>query len=78
MTLTKGTLIKEIKRNELPEFKDTIANSELTYIVERVNRSTYSLKCIEGYMKGSGCYLRKNFQSRYVNVYGTVTEYVVL
>ena len=53
MELVKGNIIKQIKRNEKPEFADTCANRELTYKVIRVNSKTYGLECIGGYMQGT-------------------------
>ena len=78
MTLTKGSIIKQVKTNKDEMFKDTTANSELVYEVTRVNKTTYTLKCIEGYMKGSGCKLVKNFKQTSVDVYGTTTEWIIL
>lgn len=78
MTLTKGTIIKQVKRNERSGFENTMANSELTYEVTRVNKTTYTLKCIEGFMKGSGCKLVKNFNETSVDEYGTTTEWIIL
>ena len=78
MKLVKGSVIKQIKRNDGKEFENTIANGELTYEVTRVNKTTYTLKCIDGYMKGSGCKLVKNFSEKSVDVYGTTTEWIIL
>lgn len=78
MTLTKGTIIKQVKTNDRKGFEDTIANSELTYEITRVNKTTYTLKCIEGFMKGSGCKLVKNFNQTSVDMYGTKTEWIQL
>ena len=78
MTLTKGNIIKKVTTNTDERLKDTVANSELVYEVTRVNKSTYTLKCIEGFMKGSGCKLVKNFNKTSVDVYGTKTEWIQL
>lgn len=78
MELVKGNIIKQIKRNSCPEFKDTTANRELTYKVIRVNPKTYGLECIDGYMKGTRCNLRKGFQESSVDVYGTSTEWILV
>jgi hypothetical protein len=78
MTLTKGTIIKEIKRNDNPMMLNTTANRELTYKIVRVNPKTYTLECIEGYMKGSGCFLPKTFKAEHKDVYGTITKWVVV
>ena len=77
MTLEKGSIIKQIKRNGREEFSNTAANSELTYKVVRVNSKTYGLECIGGYMKGTKCNLLKNFQEKSVDAYGTVTEWIL-
>ena len=78
MTLTKGSIIKQVKTNKGEMFKDTIANAELIYEVTRVNKTTYTLTCIDGFMKGSGCKLVKNFKQTSVDVYGTTTEWIIL
>lgn len=78
MTLTKGDIIKKVTTNADEKLKDTVANSELVYEVTRVNKSTYTLKCIEGFMKGSGCKLIKDFNQTSVDMYGTKTEWIIL
>lgn len=78
MTLTKGSIIKKVTTNADERLKGTVANSELVYEVTRVNKSTYTLKCIEGFMKGSGCKLIKNFNHTTIDVYGTKTEWIKL
>ena len=75
MILKKGDIIKQIKTNPGELFKDTTANGELTYQVIRVNPKTYGLKCINGYMKGSGCNLIKSFKEQSTDIYGTVTRW---
>lgn len=75
MTLKKGDIIKQVKSNPDKLFENTTANGTLTYRVDRVNPKTYTLTCIEGYMKNSGCYLHKGFKEKNVDVYGTTTEY---
>lgn len=77
MELVKGNIIKQIKRNDNPLFKDTTANGVLTYEVARVNKTTYSLKCIDGYMKGTECKLVKSFKEESTDVYGTITKWVL-
>lgn len=78
MELVKGNIIKQIKTNSSELFKNTTANGELTYEVTRVNKNTYTLKCIDGYMKGSGCKLLKTFREESTDVYGTVTKWILL
>ena len=78
MTLTKGSIIKKVTTNSDERLKGTVANSELVYEVTRVNKSTYTLKCIKGFMKGSGCKIVKDFKPTYVDVYGTKTEWIKL
>jgi hypothetical protein len=75
MTLKKGDIIRETRTNADEMFKNTCANSVLEYQVVRVNPKTYTLKCVNGYMKGSGCFLRKCFKETTVDVYGTKTEW---
>lgn len=76
--MTKGTIIKEIRRNDNPIFQNTTANSELTYKVVRVNQKNYTLECIEGYMKGSRCGLAKNFKEEHTDAYGTITKRIII
>ena len=78
MLLEKGNIVKNIHRNDRPEFADTVANSELTYRVIRVNPKTYGLECIGGYMQGTRCNLRKDFEEKSVDVYGTTSEWVLV
>lgn len=78
MELTKGTIIRQTKSNSNPLFKDTIANGVLTYEVTKVNKKTYGLKCIDGYMKGSGCKLLKDFSPKRIDEYGTLTEWEII
>ena len=78
MTLTKGMKIRQTRTNSGEFFQNTAANSVLTYEVVRVNPKTYGLKCIEGYMQGSGCNLLKCFKEESVDVYGTVTKYEIV
>lgn len=75
MELVKGNIIKQIKRNDNPLFASTTANGELTYKVTRVNAKSYTLECIGGYMKGTGCKLLKSFREEYTDEYGTVTKW---
>lgn len=76
--MTKGTIIKEIKRNDNPMMINTTANSELTYKVVKVNSKTYTLRCIEGYMEGSECKLYKNYKEEYKDICGTITRWVIV
>lgn len=78
MELVKGNIIKQIKRNEKPEFADTCANRELTYKVIWVNSKTYGLECIGGYMQGTRCNLCKNFIESSTDVYSTTTTWVLV
>lgn len=75
MILSKGDIIKNTKRNDHPDFANTTANGVLTYEVIRVNRKTYGLKCIDGYMKGTGCNLCKDFKESSVDIYGTTSTW---
>lgn len=77
MELVKGDIIKQIKENNNPMFKNTTANGVLTYEVTRVNKKTYSLKCIEGYMKNTECKLLKSFKEESTDVYGTITKWIL-
>ena len=78
MTLTKGSIIKQVKTNDGKMFKNTLANSELTFEVTRVNQKTYTLKCIEGYMKVSEFKLVKAFKEESADVYGTITKWILV
>ena len=78
MKLSKGDRIKAITSNPDPMFADTVANRTLVYEVVRVNPKTYGLKCIEGYMKGTGCNLRKSAPEVSVDIYGTTTRYEII
>ena len=78
MELTKGMKIKQTKVNGKAEFANTTANGVLMYEVVKVNKNTYSLKCIEGYMKGTGCKLVKDFAAVRVDEYGTCTMWEVV
>ena len=75
MTLTKGMKIKQTKVNGNEMFKNSTANSVLVYEVVKVNKKTYELKCVEGFMQGSGCKIQKDFKTEYEDVYGTVTKW---
>jgi len=76
--IKKGTLIREVKTNPDPIFENTTANRTLVWMVTRVNPKTYSVKCVEGYWKGHGCNIHKNFKPEYTDVYGTTTRYEVI
>ena len=78
MEIKKGTIIRQTKTNEDPIFKDTTANAVLEFVVKRVNPKTYGLECIEGYYKGCGLNLRKDFKETYVDIYGTKTTWEVV
>lgn len=73
MKLQKGSIIRETRRNDGPEFKNTTANGTLIYKVVRVNPKTYGLECIEGYMKGTRCNLCKDAPETCTDMWGTVT-----
>ena len=78
MTLTKGMRIKETRENANKLFENTVANSCLVYEVVTVNHKTYTLKCVDGFMKGTGCKLSKEFKEEYKDVYGTITRWEVV
>lgn len=78
MELIKGDIIKQIKQNSNPMFNNTTANSVLTYKVTRVNKKTYSLKCIEGYMKNTEYKLQKSFKEESTDIYGTITKWILV
>lgn len=75
MTLTKGMKIRQTKLNTNEMFRNTVANSVLVYEVTRVNQNTYGLKCVEGFMKGTGCKIPKTFKEESKDVYGTITKW---
>ena len=76
--LVKGMKIKKVKENKNPMFVNSTSNEVLIYEVTRVNKNTYGLKCIEGYMKNTTCNLCKDCPIEGVDVYGTVTRYEIL
>ena len=78
MKIAKGTKIRQTRENANEMFKNTTANGVLVYEVTRVNKTSYTLKCVEGYMKGTGCYLGKDFKNESVDIYGTVTRWEVV
>lgn len=78
LELTKGMLIRKTKENTDPMFSNTTANEVLTYEVTRVNKKTYGLKCVEGYMVGSSCNLYKDAEIESIDVYGTKTTYAIV
>lgn len=78
MELTKGMKIRKTKENKNPMFTSTTANGSLTYEVTKVNKKTYGLKCIEGYMKNTECKLLKDFPEESVDVYGTTTKWEII
>lgn len=76
MKLEKGNIIKKTRTNTRPHCE--AANTELIYTVKRVNKTSYSIKCIEGYMKNTGCKLAKDFATESTDMYGTVTRYEIV
>lgn len=78
MELTKGMKIRQVKENKNPMFENTVANSVLVYEVTRVNKKTYGLKCIEGYMKNTCCNLLKDCKVESVDIYGTITRWEIV
>ena len=74
--MKKGDLIRVTRRNPAKEFKNTIANITVVYEITRCNAKTYSVKCVEGSFKGSGCYILKDAIGKsYKDIYGTTTTY---
>lgn len=73
MKLVKGDIIREVKTNPDAMLSNTTENSTLVYKVVRVNKKTYGLECIDGYMKGTQCNRRKDFKESYTDIYGTTT-----
>lgn len=78
MELTKGMIIKQTKENKDPIFTNTTANGVLVYEVTRVNKKTYGLKCIDGYMKNTECKLLKDFSPIRVDEYGTTIKWEIV
>lgn len=78
MEIKKGTKLKMTSTNSKPMFKNTTANSVLVYEVVKVNPKSYTLKCVEGYMKNTGCKLKKDFAPVFKNEYGTVTTWEII
>ena len=78
MTLTKGMKIRKTTVNQNNMFANTTANSVLVYEVVKVNRNTYGIKCVEGYMNGSESKLCKDFPEEIKDVYGTITRWEIV
>ena len=76
MKLEKGNIIKRTRTNNRPHCES--ANTESTFIVERVNKTSYTVKFIDGYMKNTGCKIAKDFAEESVDMYGTVTRYEIV
>ena len=76
MKLEKGNIIKKTHTNNRPNCES--ANTELIYIVERVNKNSYSIKCIEGFMKNTQTKLAKSFAAESIDMYGTITRYEIV
>lgn len=74
MELKKHDIIKRIRTNNNPGCES--ANTESTFVVRRVNKKTYSVEVIGGYMVHAEFLLDKNFKEESVDEYGTVTKYV--
>lgn len=75
MKLEKGNIIKQTRRNAWPH---PFMNCEHTLVIERVNKNSYSLKCIEGPLKDGKFKLKKDFAEKSVDKFGTVTEYTLV
>lgn len=61
MTITKGTRLVMTRKSTDKYFADMRPiNDTLVYEVTKVNSKTYSIKCVEGYMKGTGAKLLKS------------------
>ena len=78
MELTKGMKIRQTRENKNPLFANTTANETLVFEVTRVNKKTYGLKCIEGYMKNMQCKLLKDFGVTSKDEYGTITKWEIV
>lgn len=76
MKIEKGTIIKRTRTNSNPHCES--ANTASTFMVERVNKTTYSIKCIGGYMAGTCCKMTKGFAAESTDIYGTVTKYEII
>lgn len=72
--MKKGDRIRETRTNPDEMFKNTTANMMNVYEITRVNPKTYSVRCVEGTLKGMGCYLKKTAVGKtFLDVYGTKT-----
>lgn len=78
MELVKGMVIRNTRENNNPDFANTTANSVLTYEVTKVNPKTYTLRCIDGYMKNTGCKLLKGFKTESTDIYGTRSTWEIV
>ncbi len=76
MKLEKGNIIKKTRTNNRPHCES--ANTEQLYVVERVNKNSYSIKCIEGFMKNTQIKLAKDFATERIDMYGTITRYEIV
>ena len=67
--------VRRLTRNDNQYFKNTTANSVTVWEVTRVNKNTYSMTCIEGYLKGSSCKLQKGYTTWVDSYYKTITTW---
>ncbi len=67
--------VRRITMNDSKYFKNTTANTVTVWEVTRVNKNTYSVTCIEGYLKGSSCKLQKGYTTWVDSYYKTITTW---
>ena len=75
MTLNKGDLLIKTQRRISDHER---VHEDLVYKVIRVNRKTYTLECIGGFMKGSRFKLVKDYCPSRVDVYGVETRWITI
>ena len=75
MTLNKGDYL--VKSQRLISDHEKI-RKDLIYQITRVNRKSYTLKCIRGYMSGTECKLVKDFCMIRVDGYGVETRWLAV
>ena len=77
MKLEKGMKIRQTKLTVNPMLKNPTWNEELVFEVLKVNKKSYSLLCIKGYLEGSIVKLSKDFKPESDSVFG-YTKYEIV
>lgn len=77
MKLEKGMKIRQTMTTTNPMLKNTTWNESLVFEVLKVNKKSYSLLCVEGYLEGSIVKLSKDFKPESDTVFG-YTKYEIV